>query len=111
MKAASNYKWANTATVIVSAGIGIYNTVEGYQKDGGQFGYNAQIAAASSTGSIVGGWAGAQAGATLGLSVGAWFGPAGLIVGPIVGGLVGGFGGSYYGGQMGTDAVDLYYGR
>jgi RHS repeat-associated protein len=114
-KVAGNYKMAGTATVIVVAGIGIYNTIEGYQKDGGQFGYNAQMAAASSAGSIVGGLAGAEAGVLIGAGIGAWFGGVGAIPGAVIGGVIGGFGfgmgGGYLGGYLGGSAVNYYHGR
>ena len=114
-KAASNYKLAGRATVIGSALIGVYKTRVGYQMDGGQFGYNAQMAAVSSAGSIAGGIAGAEAGALIGAGIGAWFGGIGAIPGAVIGGVIGGFGfgmaGGYYGGQLGGSAVNYYHGR
>jgi YD repeat-containing protein len=114
-KAASNYTFAGRATVIGSALIGIYNTRVGYQMDGGQFGYNAQMAAARSAGSIAGGIAGAEAGALTGASIGALFGGFGAIPGAVIGGVIGGFGvgaaGGYYGGKLGGSAVNYYHGR
>src|SRR5690606_40347585 len=76
-KAANTYKLAGRATVFVSAGIGVYSTIEGYQADGGQFGYNAQKAAIGSAGSIAGGIAGAKGGAAVGAAIGVWFGGVG----------------------------------
>ena len=115
LKAANNYKLAGRALVVGSVLIGIYETRVGYQMDGGQFGYNAQMAAASSAGSIVGGIAGAEAGALIGASIGACFGGVGAIPGAIIGGVIGGFGlgmaGGYYGGQLGSSAVNYYHGR
>jgi hypothetical protein len=110
-KAANAYKWAGRATVGVSALVGVVETYNGIQVDGGKFGYNAQSAALEATGSLLGGWAGAKSGAALGLAFGAWFGPPGLIVGPIVGTVIGGFGGGYYGGQLGNGAVNLYHNK
>ena len=114
-KAASNYKWAGRATVVGSALLGGYLTYEGYVADGGQFGYNAQMAAASSAGSILGGLAGAEAGAAVGAAIGVWFGGVGAIPGAVIGGVIGGFGfgmaGGYYGGQLGGSAVNYYHGR
>ena len=114
-KAASNYKLASRAIVISSVLLGGYMTYEGYVADGGQFGYNAKMAAASSAGSIAGGWAGAQAGAFIGAEIGALFGGFGAIPGAVIGGVIGGFGfgmaGGYYGSQLGGSAVNYYYGR
>ncbi|MDP3928342.1 MAG: RHS repeat-associated core domain-containing protein, partial [Bacteroidota bacterium] len=114
-KAASNYKLAGKATVVGSALLGGYMTYEGYVADGGQFGYNAQMAAASSAGSIAGGIAGAEAGALIGSGIGALFGGVGAIPGAVIGGVIGGFGfgmaGGYYGGQLGGNAVNYYHGR
>lgn len=115
LKAASNYKLAGRATVVGSALIGIYNTRVGYQMDGGQFGYNAQSAAAQTVGGIAGGWAGAQAGAAIGGAIGAWFGGVGAIPGAVIGGVIGGFGLGFYGSQAGSNlgqgAVNYYHGR
>ena len=115
LKAANQYKMAGRATVVGSALLGGYMTYEGYVADGGQFGYNAQMAAASSAGSIMGGLAGAEAGALIGAGIGAWFGGVGAIPGAVIGGVVGGFGfgmaGGYYGGQLGGSAVNYYHGR
>lgn len=114
-KAANFYKNARRAAIFVSAGIGIYSTIEGYQADGGQFGYNAKMAAASSVGGIVGGIAGAKAGALIGAGIGAWFWGIGAIHGAVIGGVVGGLGfglaGGYYGGELGKSAVNSYHGR
>jgi hypothetical protein len=114
-KAASNYKLAGTATIVGSALLGGYMTYEGYVADGGQFGYNAQMAAASSAGSIMGGLAGAEAGALIGAGIGVWFGGFGAIPGAVIGGVIGGFGfgliGGYYGGQLGGSAVNYYHRR
>jgi len=107
-KAASNYKWAGRATIGVSALIGVSETVNGYQMDGGQFGYNAQSAAFGTTGSLIGGWAGAKAGAfSLGIVGGMIGGPPGSTIGIVVGGFIGGFGGGYIGGS----SVSYFHGR
>jgi hypothetical protein len=115
LKAAGNYKFAGRATVVGSALIGIYDTRVGYQKDGGKFGYNAQMAGVSSAASILGGIGGAEAGALIGAGIGAWFGGVGAIPGAVIGGVIGGFGlgmgGGYYGGQLGGIAVNYYHGR
>jgi hypothetical protein len=110
-KAANTYKLAGRATVFVSAGIGVYSTIEGYQADGGQFGYNAQKAAISSAGSIAGGIAGAKGGAAVGAAIGVWFGGVGAVPGAIIGGFIGGIGGSLLGGYAGESAVNYYHGR
>ncbi|MBU1009474.1 MAG: hypothetical protein KKD74_04985, partial [Bacteroidetes bacterium] len=110
--AASNtYKWAGRATVgaiVIIGGIQVYN---GYQMDRGQFGYNANLAGASATGSIVGGWAGAKAGASIGFGIGVWIGGAGAIPCTIIGGFVGGLIGSFSGSYIGESSVNYYYGR
>lgn len=111
-KAASNYKWAGRATVGVSALIGVAETYNGYQMDGGQFGYNAQSAVFGTTGSLIGGWAGAKAGAyTFGIAGGLVGGPAGASVGLIIVGFVGGLGGGYWGGNWGSGTVNYYHSR
>ncbi len=114
-KAANFYKNAGRAAIFVSAAIGVYSTIEGYQADGGQFGYNTQMAAVSSTGGILGGIAGAKAGVAFGAAVGVWFGGVGAIPGAVIGGVAGGlifgFGGGYLGGQAGEAAVNYYHGR
>jgi RHS repeat-associated protein len=110
-KAANVYKLAGRATVFVSAGIGVYSTVEGYQQDGGRFGYNTQMAAASTAGGIVGGIAGAKGGAAVGAAIGVWFGGIGAVPGAIIGGVIGGIGGSLFGSYAGESAVDYYHGR
>lgn len=80
--------------------------------DGGQFGYNANVAGASATGSIVGGWAGAEAGDYSFGIVGALIaGPPGAIIGAVVGGFVGGIAGSLTGNKVGEMSVNYYYGR
>ena len=110
-KAASSYKWAGRAVVgasIIIGGIEVYN---GYQKDGGQFGYNAQYAAAGTTGNIVGGWAGAKAGAAAGFAAGVWIGGWGAIPTTIIGAFIGGFGGGYIGGKIGEGSVNYYNGK
>ena len=111
LRAAGVYKLAGRATVVASAGLGIYLTIDGYQQDGGQFGYNAQLAAASSAGGIVGGVAGAKAGALVGASIGAFFGGVGAVPGAVIGGFVGGIGGGLFGGYAGESAVNYYHGR
>ena len=114
-KAASQYKLAGKATIVGSMLLGGYMTYEGYVADGGEFGYNAQLAAASSAGSIGFGIAGAEAGALIGAGIGAWFGGVGAIPGAVIGGVIGGFGlgfgGSYLGGYLGVSAVNYYHGR
>ena len=111
-KAANNYKWAGRATLGVSTAIGVMETYNGYQIDGGNFGYNAQSAAASSAGSIAGGWVGAKAGAmTFGVVGGMIGGPPGAVIGSVVGGFIGGFGGGYVGSSVGESSVNYYYNR
>jgi hypothetical protein len=111
--AASNtYKWAGRATVGATAiigGIAVYN---GYQMDGGQFGYNANLAGVSATGGIIGGWAGVQTGAyTCGIVGGLIGGPPGAFIGAVIGGFFGGFWGGRLGSYMGESSVNYYYGR
>jgi hypothetical protein len=110
--AASNtYKWAGRATVGATVVIGGFQVYNGYQMDGGQFGYNANVAGASATGSIVGGWAGAEAGIYIGGSIGALFGGVGAVPGAIIEGFVGGIAGSLTGSKVGEASVNYYYGR
>lgn len=72
-KAASTYKWAGIGTVIATGIIGGIEVYNGYQKDGGKFGYNANNAAAQTIGGIAGGLAGAEAGAAIGAGIGVFF--------------------------------------
>jgi RHS repeat-associated protein len=85
----------------------------GVYRDGGQFGYNAQVAAGGVAGGMVGAWAGAEVGAysgsAIGGAIGVWFfgvGAApGAAIGGVVGGIVGGITGGYYGGELGEKIV------
>jgi hypothetical protein len=59
---AGMYKWAGRATLgagIVIGGMQVYN---GYQQEGGQFGYHAQKATAGFGGGLAGSFAGAELG-------------------------------------------------
>ncbi|WP_163378437.1 DUF6443 domain-containing protein [Cyclobacterium sp. SYSU L10401] len=109
-RAAKAYGLAGKATLIGSAGIGFYLTLNGYQLDGEKFGYNAQKAVAGSAGSILGGVAGAKAGVLIGGAAGSFFGGVGAIPGAVIGGVIGGFGlglgGSYFGEFVGETAID-----
>lgn len=85
----------------------------GVYRDGGQFGYNAQVATGGVAGGMVGAWAGAEvgaySGAAIGGAIGVWFfgvGTApGAAIGGVVGGIVGGITGGYYGGELGEQIV------
>jgi hypothetical protein len=110
-KAGSNYKFAGGGVAVISAGVGVVETINGYQMDGGNFGYNAQSAAASSAGSMLGGWAGAEAGAAIGAGVGVWFGGVGAVPGAIIGGFIGGLSGGYVGGAVGQGSVNYYHNK
>ena len=110
-KAAGMYKMAgraNVAATVIIGGVSVYN---GYQQDGGQFGYNANRAGAAATGGIIGDWAGAEAGAAIGAGIGVWFGGVGAVPGATIGGAIGGLVGSLTGNAVGAEAVDYYYGR
>lgn len=91
-EASGNYKFAGNLALVGSFGIGMYQTYGGYQRDGNQFGYNAQRAAASSAGGLIGGWVGGWAGAQAGDAVGVWFEGVGAVPGAIFGFIMG-----YYG--------------
>lgn len=110
-RAAGMYKWAGRGTVVASVLVGGVETYRGYQMDGGQFGYNAQRAAASSAGGLVGGLAGAKVGASAGAAVGVWFGGVGAVPGAIIGGFVGGLVGGYTGSNVGERSINYYHGR
>ena len=94
---------------LVNAG----NVGYGIYQDGGQFGYNAQLATAGAVGGIGGAWVGAKLGAAtgayLGGAVGVWFGGVGVVpgaaVGSFVGGVVGGVTGGYYGSEIGESFI------
>ena len=87
---------------VVLGGIGVY---EGYQKDGGMYGTNAQLATGNAAGGLIGGWAGAETGAAFGASIGVWFFGAGAVPGAIIGGVLGGVIGGFAGGEAGEDVV------
>ncbi|WP_373733272.1 hypothetical protein [Bacteroides heparinolyticus] len=111
LEAARMYKWAgrvNVAATVIIGGVAVYN---GYQKDGEQFGYNANRAGASVIGGLLGGWTGAEVGAVIGAGVGVWFGGIGAVPGAIIGGFVGGLVGTFTGSAVGGVAVDYYYDR
>lgn len=110
LNSAKIYRLAGRATIFVSAGVGVYSTIEGTQADGGEFGYNAQMAAFSSAGSIAGIIAGAKAGAVAGAFIGAWFGGVGVVPGAVIGGFIGGIAGSIGGGYAGENAVIIIMG-
>jgi|GEM_PF-1943332 len=110
-EAAGMYRWAGRANVAATVIIGGFSVYNGYQEDGGQFGYNANRAGASATGGLVGGWAGAEAGASIGAAIGVWFGGVGAVPGAIIGGFGGGVVGSFTGSAVGGAAVDYYYDR
>lgn len=111
-QAANNYKWAGTATLGLSALSGSIETYNGYQKDKGQFGYNAQSAAFGTAGSLLGGWLGTEAGAwSFGIAGGLIGGPPGVVIGAVIGGFVGGLGGGYLGGDIGRGSVNYFHGR
>ncbi len=110
-RAANIYKLGGRLTLATSALIGVAETFNGYEMDGGQFGYNAQRAAFSSTGSLAGGLAGAEAGAVFGAAVGVWFGGVGAVPGAVIGGFIGGLGGGKLGEYIGGEAVDYYHRR
>jgi hypothetical protein len=110
-KAAAGYRnLGRVATVgtVVLGGIQIYN---GYQTDGGTFGYNSQSATASTVGGLAGGWLGAKGGAAAGAAIGVWFGGVGAIPGAVIGGLIGGIGGGLIGSSIGESSVNYYHGR
>ncbi|WP_375585542.1 RHS repeat-associated core domain-containing protein [Cyclobacterium xiamenense] len=110
LRAAKAYRLAGKTVLIGTIGIRFYLTVNGYQLDGGQFGYNAQRAVAGSAGGILGGIAGTKAGVLIGGTAGSFFGGVGAIPGAVIGGVVGGFGlglgGSYLGELIGETAID-----
>jgi hypothetical protein len=102
---------AGGVTIAATAVIGGIETYNGYQMDGGQFGYNAQSAAAQTVGGISGGIAGGMVGAKAGAAVGVWFGGFGAIPGAIIGGFVGGFVGGNWGANTGQGSINLYHRR
>lgn len=108
-KAANQYKIAGIALTVATVALGVYQTYDGYQRDGGQFGYNAQRAAAGAAGGLAGGLAGAKAGAAIGAGIGAFFGGVGAIPGSVIGGFIGGVGGSFAGGYIGESSVNYYH--
>jgi RHS repeat-associated protein len=105
--AASRYsglvKGAKIGGIAAGVLLGGYEVYQGYQQDGGHYGYNAQVQTAGAVGGLVGGLAGAKVGSATGAAVGAWFGGVGAVPGAIIGGLIGGgigaWGGDYYGEQ------------
>src|SRR5690625_3915382 len=110
-KAAGFYKWAGRGVVGVTAVIGGIETYNGYQMDGGHFGYNANSAVAGAAGGIIGGWAGAEVGAAIGAGFGALFGGVGAVPGAVIGGFIGGWIGGNVGVNAGQGSVNWYYRR
>ncbi|UBM60048.1 hypothetical protein LAG90_05235 [Marinilongibacter aquaticus] len=111
LRAASRYKVAGSVTMLATAIIGGVETYNGYQVDGGRFGYNAQIAAAQTVGGIGGGIGGATLGAQIGGALGAFFFGAGAVSGAILGGFVGGWIGGEVGSSTGKGAVNFYHNK
>lgn len=111
LRAASIYKWAARSAGFASVLIGGVETYRGYQIDGGQFGYNAQSAAAQTIGGIGGGIGGAALGAKVGAGFGALFWGVGAVPGAIVGGFIGGYLGGELGSGAGQGSVNLYHKR
>ncbi|WP_370033546.1 RHS repeat-associated core domain-containing protein [Flavobacterium sp. 28YEA47A] len=109
LKAANNYKWAGRGALLGSLVVGGINIHNGYQQDGGRFGYNSQVATGNTAGSLAGGWAGAEIGASIGAALGASFFGVGAVPGAIVGAFIGGLIGSSSGGYIGEQAVKSYY--
>ena len=92
-------------SIVIGVVLGGINVYEGYEKDGGSYGTNAQQATGNAVGGLIGGWAGAETGAAFGAGVGAWFGGVGAVPGAIIGGIVGGIIGGISGGEAGKDVV------
>ena len=90
----------------ISGAVGAYNTIQGYQHDGGTIGYNTQRAALGSGLSIVAGGYGATYGASIGAGIGVWFGGVGAVPGAIIGGVIGGIGGGMIGQSAGETIID-----
>ena len=111
LKVANRYRLAGNATILAPVAIRGVATYEGIQANGGEFGYNAQVATASSAGSIAGGITGAKAGAAVGAAIGVWFGGVGAVPGAVIGGFIGGIGGSLFGDYAGRSAINYYHGR
>ncbi|MCL2593883.1 MAG: hypothetical protein FWD82_11075, partial [Defluviitaleaceae bacterium] len=87
-------KWISRGGTIAGVAIGVVEV--GYiWHQTGEFGSEAQLAAATTLGGGLGAWGGAKLGALGGFAVG---GPIGALIGGIGGGIVGGFGGSWFGG-------------
>jgi RHS repeat-associated protein len=99
-------KWGGIATGVALGGYEIY---QGYQQDGGHYGYNAQVQTAGAIVGLAGGLGGAKLGAALGASVGVWFGGVGAVPGAVIGGLIGGavcaWGGDFYGEQFAKSVI------
>ncbi len=110
-KAANNYKWAGRSTVVATTIIGGVEIHDGYQADGGEFGYHAQSATAQTIGGIGGGAAGGALGAEIGGAFGALFGGVGAIPGAIIGGFIGGWIGGEAGSSTGQGIVDKLHNK
>ena len=83
-------------------GFGYLDIRDGVQQDGGQFGYNAQLATGRTVGGAIGAWGGAKIGAGIGFAIG---GPLGALAGGIIGGFIGG----WYGSKEGENVVNSFY--
>jgi RHS repeat-associated protein len=98
-------KGAKIGGAVTGIALGAYEVYQGYQQDGGKFGYNAQVQTAGAVGGIAGGAVGAEAGATVGAAIGVWFGGVGAVPGAIIGGLIGGAIGAWTGDYYGEQAA------
>jgi RHS repeat-associated protein len=104
-----SFKYSNAigkAGPWVSGIVGVYNTTQGFQQDGGRIGYHTQRAALGSSLSIAGGYAGAEGGTAIRAFIGVWFGGFGAVPGAIIGGLIGGIGGGMLGQAAGEAIID-----
>lgn len=96
---------AGIAIDVAFGSVEIYN---GYQLDGGSYGYNSQRATAGVVGNVLGGLIGTQFGKIVGGALGTEVPAIGNAAGVFTGGLVFGIIGSELGGEVAKNAFDNY---
>ena len=102
-------KLIGKGSAVIGVAISAYNIKVGYNADGGEYGYNAQIATGEAVGGTIGSYGGAETGAVVGASIGVWFGAVGAVPGAIIGGIIGGALGGWGGSALGGSVVESNY--
>ena len=94
---------------ITSITYGLYDTYQGYIKDGYHIGYNTTKTAANNISGFVGGFLAAKYGFIYGGMTGASIGGVGVLPGAVIGGIAFGIAGSYGASSISDFAIDLIW--